>query len=256
MTPYAFDVSALSVDAGGKRLLTVPRLQLPAGHLTALIGANGAGKSTLLRALAGFHGQGAVLCHGQPLAAHGRQFAWVGQHEAFDNPLTVADYVALGLRPRLGWLGQARASDRADVARALQRMEIAPLARARLSTLSGGERQRAAIARALVQDTPVLLLDEPCNHLDIRHQQLLMRTLHALCREGRSVVTVLHDLTLAANYADTLVLMQDGRVTATGTPDTVLHPATLADAYRWTIHPTRHDSGAWHFDTLGGFARG
>ncbi|RXZ42096.1 ABC transporter ATP-binding protein [Crenobacter cavernae] len=249
---WAFEASGLAVKKRGRTLLSVDALQLPARKVSAIIGANGAGKTTLLRALAGFvPAGGAVRFFGGQPCASGRGFAWVGQHEGADSPMTVHDYVALGRRPRLGWFGVPGGEDRQAVEHALLTMEVAHLADSRMAALSGGERQRTAVARALAQGTPAVFLDEPTNHLDLRHQHLLMRTLSRLAHEGRSIVTVLHDLALAANYADHLVLMKDGEVLASGSPETVLCAGRLLAAYRWPIKPCRDAEGRWRFDAMG-----
>ena len=253
MNAPAFELDRVAVHAGGRCLFSARQLHIPAGSLCAIIGPNGAGKTTLLRALAGFHGD----CHGhslgQPLrAGQPRPLAWVGQHEGADSPLCVAEYVMLGRRPQLGWLGRSSAADQQAVARALDSMALQGLAGQRLATLSGGERQRAAIARALAQDTPLMLLDEPCNHLDIRHQQLLLRQLQQLARQGRTLVCVLHELQLAANFADWLLLVADGELVAQGRPDAVLHSDLLSQVYRWPIRAERQPaSGRWQLDVYG-----
>ena len=253
MSAPAFEMDHIAVHAGSRCLFSARQLQIPAGSLCAIIGPNGAGKTTLLRALAGFHGH----CHGrslgQPLrAGQPRPLAWVGQHEGADSPLCVADYVMLGRRPQLGWLGRSSAADQQAVARALDSMALQGLAGQRLATLSGGERQRAAIARALAQDTPLMLLDEPCNHLDIRHQQLLLRQLQLLAQQGRTLVCVLHELQLAANYADWLLLVADGQLVAQGTPEALLHGDLLSQVYRWPIRAERQPAtGRWQLDVHG-----
>ena len=223
MNAPAFELDHIAVHAGGRCLFSARQLHIPAGSLCAIIGPNGAGKTTLLRALAGFHGD----CHGhslgQPLrAGQPRPLAWVGQHEGADSPLCVADYVMLGRRPQLGWLGRSSAAD------------------------------QQAVARALAQDTPLMLLDEPCNHLDIRHQQLLLRQLQQLARQGRTLVCVLHELQLAANFADWLLLVADGELVAQGRPDAVLHGDLLSQVYRWPIRAERQPaSGRWQLDVYG-----
>ena len=223
MNAPAFELDRVAVHAGGRCLFSARQLHIPAGSLCAIIGPNGAGKTTLLRALAGFHGD----CHGhslgQPLrAGQPRPLAWVGQHEGADSPLCVAEYVMLGRRPQLGWLGRSSAAD------------------------------QQAVARALAQDTPLMLLDEPCNHLDIRHQQLLLRQLQQLARQGRTLVCVLHELQLAANFADWLLLVADGELVAQGRPDAVLHGDLLSQVYRWPIRAERQPaSGRWQLDVYG-----
>ena len=257
MTDVAYDIQQLRVGGAGGTRFACTGLAIPAAALTVIIGPNGAGKSTLLRALAGFHGQAHGTLLGRPLdrdlARGGRTLAWVAQHCAPDSPLPVADYILLGRRPLLGRWAGARAADRCVVEALMTELELERRADVPLARLSGGERQRAAIARAVVQQTPVLLLDEPGNHLDIRHQHLLMGMLRRLVSQGHTVVCVLHELTLAANYADRLLLLADGRLVRAGTVADVLQPRLLSRLYRWPIAALRcPDSGVWRVDTLGG----
>lgn len=250
MLDHAYQFDSIQVMADSKPLFQCRQLTIPANRVTAVIGANGSGKTTLLRAIAGFHGR----CHGRLFgqALGSRQAAWVGQHEGNDSPLAVRDYVMLGRRPHLGWFRRPSDVDREAVQLALRTLELEPLAHSRLHTLSGGERQRAAIARAMAQATPVVLLDEPTNHLDIRHQHLLMRSLSRLAMTGRTVVSVLHDLDLAANYAQWLILVDGGRILAQGTPRQVLRDELLSTAYHWQIRtrPPVARQG-WQINTLG-----
>jgi len=251
VTKSVFQASQLRVQRQGRTLLDVDHIELPANRLVAVLGANGAGKSTLLKALAGFiPAEGEVRFFGQlwqPDRHRGRHVAWVAQHGPVESALSVEEYVMLGRRPRLGLFGRAGQEDYQEVNAAIATMELEGYRERRLSNLSGGERQRASIARAIAQGTPAILLDEPTNHLDLRHQYLLMRWLSRVSETGRSVVTVLHDLGLAANHAHWLVLMNEGRVLAAGTPAEVLTEATLSQAYRCTILPEHSPSGRWQF---------
>lgn len=244
----AWEIEQLSVSAAGRTLVQLAGQVVPRGQLLVLIGPNGAGKSSLLRAMAGFAGQCRGRLLGQAIGGKGYPYgllSWVAQHEAGDSPLSVADYVMLGRRPALGLLRQPDQVDHRRVAEALQLMELTAQAGLRVSRLSGGERQRAAIARALVQDAPCLLLDEPSNHLDIRHQHLLMQQLKQLTGQGKTVVCVLHDLQLAANHADQLWLLADGVLRCSGTPEQVLTHPVLAEAYRWPIQAVARGGQGW-----------
>ncbi len=244
----AWEIEQLMVSAQGRTLVSLAGLTVPRGQLLVLIGPNGAGKSSLLRAMAGFAGQCLGRLLGRAIGSKGYPYgllSWVAQHEAGDSPLSVADYLMLGRRPALGLLRQPEQADHRHVAQALQLMELTVLAGQRMSRLSGGERQRAAIARALVQDAPCLLLDEPSNHLDIRHQHLLMQHLKQLTGQGKTVVCVLHDLQLAANYADRLWLLADGVLRCDGTPSQVLTHPLLAEAYRWPLLAQRNAGQGW-----------
>ena len=252
----AFQIDQLSLQMGHKTILQSVNTVIPRGSLCVLIGPNGAGKSTLLRHLAGLlpPQQGEVMYHGQPVTQlkarqRAQQIAWVGQHPPSDCSLSIEDFVMLGRRPHLGRFALPKADDRQRVQQALQALELTALARQRYQQASGGERQRAVIAQALAQDTPTLLLDEPTNHLDLRHRQILMQRLFALTARGKTVVAVLHDLELAAKYADWLVLLHQGRVLRAGPPACVLDSEALSIAYDWPIRVVQESHG-WRFDVL------
>jgi len=254
MSAAAFDLRSLQVVAGGRTLFACGELALPRGALTIVIGPNGGGKSTLLRGLAGFHGRcdGVLFGHRicPALAADGRTLAWVGQHPS-GSALRLRDYVLLGRRPMLGRWRQAGDADDNAVEAALVALDLAAHAEVAVDCLSGGERQLAAIARAVVQETPALLLDEPGNHLDIHHQHRLMALLRQLAEQGRSVVCVLHDLALAAHYADWLVLVADGRLVRAGQPDAVLSDGMLTALFRWPIRAERRSGETgWRIESL------
>ncbi|MEV0703490.1 ABC transporter ATP-binding protein [Saccharopolyspora sp. NPDC050389] len=208
------------------------------GGWLGIIGPNGSGKSTLLKAVAGLvRHDGRVLVDGRPLAALRRReraqaIGYAPQIPQLPIGLTVTDYVLLGRTPHLGVLGREGPTD-LDVVRALlERLDLTRLADRALSTLSGGERQRAVLARALAQRAGVLLLDEPTTGLDVGHAQALLDLVDELRRElGTTVVMTLHDLTLAAQYAERLLLLDEGRVAAEGTPVEVLTPEVLAERY-------------------------
>ncbi|MCD4486893.1 ABC transporter ATP-binding protein [Chromobacterium vaccinii] len=232
----------LGYDIAGRALLRDIRLDLPAGQVSALLGPNGAGKTTLLRLLAGLAipSHGAVRLAGQCVCRmdalqRARRIAWVPQHLPSDIPLTVAEFAALGRMPYLGAFTRPSPQDRAAVAEALAIVEMDSYASKRLDALSGGERQRVAIARALAQQAPVILLDEPTNHLDLRHQHKLQLLLRELAARGKTVVQVLHDLQLAAEYADRAALLDGGRLVAEGSPRAVLTPERLLEVYRWPV---------------------
>lgn len=237
-TEISFEIENLSVTANGKTLLAVERLAVPHGCHTAVIGSNGAGKSTLLRALIGQTGKGRVSLFGKAVPPQLQQgkVAWVAQHGRYQMPLTVREFVALGQQSG-SWPFQAAALP-PEADDLLDYFDLAALAGKRIQTLSGGEQQRANIVRALLQKAPVLLLDEPCNHLDIRHQHSLMEYLN---RNGRtfSAVMVLHDLNLAAQYAQHIVLLDKGRVAAQGSPESVMQPERLQDIYQWPLRRLR-----------------
>ncbi|NUE66446.1 ABC transporter ATP-binding protein [Snodgrassella sp. ESL0253] len=235
-----FTVRNMQVQARSRCILSVPQLDLPANQHTSIIGPNGAGKSTLLRALLGLHGTGVQL-RGESVGSNLKrgQIAWVGQHGQYNLPLTVTEYVQLGCYPHGGWFKKAQAPT-TKLQYLLDVFDLRPLAQQRIGSLSGGEQQRANVVRALLQNAPVLLLDEPCNHLDIRHQHRLMHYLREHHAEF-SVVMVLHDLTMAANHADFIVLMNEGQIVATGTPHDVMQSDLLSEVYQWPIRRIEED---------------
>ncbi|PKW19341.1 ABC transporter ATP-binding protein [Saccharopolyspora spinosa] len=208
------------------------------GGWLGIIGPNGSGKSTLLKAVAGLvRHHGRVLVDGRPLASLRRReraqaVGYAPQIPQLPIGLTVTDYVLLGRTPHLGVLGREGPADLDVVGALLERLDLTRLADRALSTLSGGERQRAVLARALAQRAGVLLLDEPTTGLDVGHAQALLDLVDELRRElGTTVVMTLHDLTLAAQYAERLLLLDAGRVVAEGTPAEVLTPTALAERY-------------------------
>ena len=214
------------------------------GQMTAVIGPNGSGKSTLVRCLARAlpPRRGAVLLDGADLYALSPRktaayLAYAPQETAIGFDFTVRELVALGAE-RAATPTPPLAE---RVMQALRTLDLEPLAGRSLLTLSGGERQRAAIARALAQSTPYLLLDEPTAHLDLRHQIQLLHLLRRAAREqGRAVLVVLHDLNQAAGYADTLLLLQHGQILAQGAPPAVLTPEQLGQVYQTPVYVKRH----------------
>jgi iron complex transport system ATP-binding protein len=220
---------------GKPAILQDVSFSLERGRILAVCGANGAGKSTLLRMLYRFQppSAGSVLLDGQdlwrmPARLAARRVAAVLQEQPTDFALTVRQMVGLGRLPHRDGLARAGAEDQARIEAALLRMDLLRHADAGFGTLSGGERQRVAIARALAQDPDLLVLDEPTNHLDIRHQLEVLTLLRDL---GVTVVLTLHDLTLAAEHADRLLLLEGGRMLAIGPPEAVLCPDNIARAF-------------------------
>jgi iron complex transport system ATP-binding protein len=234
---------------GGTRAVDGVSLQAPSGGWLAVLGPNGAGKSTLLRALAGLIPyQGTVTFDPGP-AGRGRRelariLAYLPQRPVLPPELSVRDYVLLGRTPYLGYLGVPGAGDRELVDGVLERLELDVLAGRRLGTLSGGERQRAALARALAQRPRVLLLDEPTTALDLGHQQQVLELVDTLRRaDGLTVVSTLHDLTAAAQYAQQLVLLDRGRTAAAGGPAEVLTSERIGAVYRALVSVSTDTSG-------------
>ncbi|GAB3495350.1 ABC transporter ATP-binding protein [Amycolatopsis cihanbeyliensis] len=209
------------------------------GTVTAIIGPNGCGKSTLLRALGRLlpTRSGAVLLDGKriekvPTRDVARVLGLLPQSPSAPEGLTVADLVTRGRHPHQHWYRQWSADDEQAVARALRLTGMDEHAERVVDQLSGGQRQRAWISMTLAQETSLLLLDEPITYLDLAHQVDVLDLVHRLHVErGTTVVLVLHDLNLAARYADTLVAMRDGRIVARGTPGEVLSERLLAEVF-------------------------
>ncbi|GAA4854304.1 ABC transporter ATP-binding protein [Saccharopolyspora cebuensis] len=249
-------MSALRIEdlAAGYRRGTVVSgvtTTVGSGGWLAVIGPNGSGKSTLLKALTGVvRHRGRVFVDGRALSSlsrreRARALGYAPQIPQLPLGLTVTDYVLLGRTPHLGVLGREGPSDVAVVGALLERLDLTRLADRPLTTLSGGEQQRAVLARALAQRAGVLLLDEPTTGLDVGHAQALLDLVDELRHElGTTVVTTLHDLTLAGQYAERLLLLDEGRVAAEGTPAEVLTPATLAERYSARVAVLRNADGS------------
>jgi iron complex transport system ATP-binding protein len=227
----------VSVTLGATRALDGVSLEVERGEWVALIGPNGAGKTTALRALAGLaRHTGAIEIDGREVRAFGRRrlarhVALVPQLPERPPELTVAEYVLLGRTPHLGYLAVEGDDDRAAVAAALGRLDLVRFAERPVGSLSGGELQRAVLARALAQQASILLLDEPTSALDLGRQQQALELVHELRGDGLTIVSAMHDLTLAGQYADRLVLLDRGCVAADGVAADVLSPTNLAAFY-------------------------
>lgn len=225
-------------------------LDIVSHEITALLGPNGTGKSTLLQLLLGVlrPAAGTVQFRGKPLAAYARrdlalQIGVVPQAEV-EPMFTVRDVVAMGRYPHLGPWQRERLEDQRAVDRAMARCDVAAFADRWVSTLSGGERQRVRVARALAQEASVLVLDEPTTFLDIRHEMTTFELLHQLRSEGVTVVLATHNLNLAARYADRVIMLHDGRISATGSPCDVLTASRVGAVYDWPVEIVPHLSGA------------
>jgi iron complex transport system ATP-binding protein len=236
-------VRGLDVALGGRPVLKGVSLEVPGGSWTAVIGPNGAGKSTLLRAVLGLLPcAGEIAVAGADLSAlkprqRARLVAYAPQSPNLPVGMTVFDYTLLGRSPYIPHLGRESARDRTIAGEVLDRLDLTGLADRPLDHLSGGERQRVVLARALAQQTSVLLLDEPTTALDIGHQQQVMELIDQLrLSDGLTVVTTIHDLTLAGQYADDLVLLSGGRVAAAGAPGEVLTRAAIQEHFDARVH--------------------
>ncbi|WP_043961372.1 MULTISPECIES: ABC transporter ATP-binding protein [Micromonospora] len=238
----AVEVRGLRVSLDGAPILAGVDLTVERGEWVTVIGPNGAGKSTLLRALGGLlPAPGTIRIFGTPSEAlrrreRARVVATVAQSPVVPAGMTVFDYVLLGRSPYVPPLGRESAADLAAVRDVLDRLDLSGFGRRELATLSGGERQRVFLARALAQGATLLLLDEPTSALDIGHQQEVLELVDQLRREhGLTVLATMHDLSLAGEYADRMVLLAAGRVAAAGPPRDVLTEDLLATHYRASV---------------------
>lgn len=239
--------TGVSVRLGERQVLDRVDLELPRGELLGLVGPNGAGKSTLLRVLAGLlrAESGTILWEGRDLLSlarrqRARTIAYLPQSAPVHWELTVATVVELGRLPwRRAWRPDPRGPS--AVEHALQEAGLEELANRSVTTLSGGERMRVMLARLLAGESELLLADEPVAALDLAHQHQVMRLLEAQARNERCVIAVLHDLSLAARFCDRLVLIDDGRIVAAGTPEEVLDPALLTRVYGVLVRRIEHE---------------
>jgi len=229
----------LEVTLSGRTVLHDVSLSLPSGQLVALVGPNGAGKTTLLRALAGLvSSTGTIEVNGDhlsslPLRERAKRFGYLPQGHLVHWPLPAKDVVALGRYPH-GATDPARLSphDEAAVLRAMQATNVVEFAERPVTELSGGERSRVALARVLAVEAPIVLADEPTASLDPRYQIDVMRNLRSAADRGVLVVVVTHDLGLAARFADTVLVLSDGRLVAQGKPAQALSEQVMADVFR------------------------
>jgi iron complex transport system ATP-binding protein len=234
----AVKASGVRVTLDRKPILHGVDLAVASGSWHAVLGPNGAGKSTLLKAIVGILAyKGDIRVGGEEVAKlsakhRARLIAYVPQQPQLPGDMTVAEYVLLGRTPHLGYLGVESRRDRAIAESALERLDLGGFAGRRLGAMSGGERQRVVLARALAQQAGVLLLDEPTTALDLGHQQQVLDLVDELrATEGLTVISTLHDLSLAAQYADELTLVVGGAVVATGTAQEVLTEQRIAKHY-------------------------
>ena len=228
----------LAVTLDQTQVLHGVSCQTPPGGWLCLIGPNGAGKSTILRAAAGLLAYGGTIRLGDADLgslrgrARARAIAYVPQAPVLPPDMLVADYVLLGRTPHLGYLSRPGRRDRLVAEAALGKLDVSQFTGRRLEQMSGGERQRVVLARALAVEPSVLLLDEPTSMLDIGHQQQVLELVDGLRRSaGLTVVSTLHDLTIAGQYADELVLLNAGRVAAAGSAAAVLTTELIAEVY-------------------------
>ncbi|NHN40344.1 heme ABC transporter ATP-binding protein [Halorubellus sp. JP-L1] len=231
-------VEDLTVSLGDHEVLADVSMAVDDGEFVGLVGPNGAGKTTLLRCLSGVLSpdSGVVTVDGDPVVGLGaressRRIAIVPQDTTLAFDFSVRDVVDMGRTPHRGRFERASVEDRDAVDRAMARTDVARFADDSIQAVSGGERQRVVLARALAQEAPVLLLDEPTASLDVNHQIRTLDLVADLVDDGRTAVAAIHDLSLAARYCDRLVLLADGGVLAAGPPERVLERTTVADAF-------------------------
>ena len=237
-------VQNLHVALRGKQILQDISLAVKPGEVVGLIGPNGAGKTTLMRAILGLvaHSGLSSLAQLSP-RARGKAVAWMPQHREIAWPVSVETLVTLGRIPHLGAGQRVSDQDRAAVETALERMDLLALRQRDATRLSGGEQARALIARALAQQTPLLMTDEPIAGLDPAHQIATMQVFTDLAAEGRGVIVSLHDLGLAVRHCTRLIVLDQGRIMADGVPRDVLTPALLHQTFRIAAYFETTDHG-------------
>lgn len=245
------DIRSISVNYGATEILKDLSLQVQGGEVVSLIGPNGAGKTTLIRAISGVLPlqSGSVAINNEDLDTisitdRARLLAVVPQARRLPPEYSVHQAVLMGRTPYLGWLGNLSKYDYDKASWALDRTQMSGFADRRVDELSGGEQQLVLVARALAQDSPVVLLDEPTAHLDLRHQATILDLVHDLARErGLAVLMSLHDLNLVSLFSDNIALLGEGRILAHGTPNEVLRREYLSDIYQVPLdiipHPYR-----------------
>jgi iron complex transport system ATP-binding protein len=250
LRPRVIVLEELSVHYDGVCAVSSVTSTVATGEWVALIGPNGAGKTSLLRSIAGLVDyRGSIRLGGVPLAELGRRrlsqlVSYVPQNPEIPADMTVADYVLLGRTPHISYLGSEGAGDRRAASDVLERLALSALADRELDTLSGGELQRLVLARALAQEAPILLLDEPTSALDLGRRVEALELVDSLRRERElTVVSAMHDLTLAGQFAQRLLLLVDGRVAADGPPPVVLDEQLLAARFGHGVTVLRTPEG-------------
>jgi len=242
------EIRDLTLAYGERVALRDVSLSLARGELLGVVGPNASGKSSLIRAITNVitPRRGEVRLDGSPVRGLSQRelalrVAVVPQNPTLPEAFTALEVVLMGRTPHLGLLQSEGRADWAAVRRALEETDAWELAERRIGELSGGEKQRVVVARALAQEAPLLLLDEPTAHLDVGHQAAVLELVQRLCCSNgvdgrpRAVLAVVHDLTLAAQYCDRLVMLSEGRLVADGPPHEVLSPQVLSSVYRTQV---------------------
>jgi iron complex transport system ATP-binding protein len=229
--------SDLRVSLRQRSIVSGASVQLKPGELTALVGPNGAGKTTLMRALAGLlPSQGRIVLKDRDLSSftareRARSIAYLPQGHFFHWPLDVASIVALGRHPHADPFSSLTGTDLAAVQHALDATGTTGLADRTVTSLSGGERARVALARVLATEADILFADEPTASLDPRHQLIVMELLHGIAKRGGAVLAIVHDLALAARFADRVLVMADGKIVSDAVPEVALSKEQLAEVF-------------------------
>ena len=242
------DIQSIKVGYGETEILHDVTLEIPAGEVVSLIGPNGAGKTTMMRAISGVIPlqSGSVFVDGKdlsstPVAQRARLLAVVPQARKLTPEYTAKQAIMMGRTPYLGWLGNPGQVDFNKVDWAIDRTGISGLVERRVDELSGGEQQLVLIARALAQDAPVILLDEPTARLDLRHQATILDLVHTLARESNlAVLMSLHDLNLVSIFSDRIALLDQGTILADGSPHEVLLREQLTNVYGVSLDIIQH----------------
>ena len=248
-------VSDLAFGYGAQRIFSGISLELPKGQMVCIAGPNGTGKTTLVKCIAGiFRPQtGCVTIDGVDTRQIERKrlaglLGYVPQNVSSRFPATVFEMVLAGRRPHMGWRPSKK--DLEITAAKIQQLQLEHLAMRDMTSLSGGQAQKVMLARALAQETPYLLLDEPTSNLDVRHQLDILETISQLVRnKGLGVLVIIHDLNLAARYCDSIVMLHQGGVFCAGKPETVITAQTMADVYGVEAE-VRVQAGQLHMQVL------
>ncbi len=241
----------LSVQIQRNTIIRDVHFELYPGTITGLIGPNGCGKTTLLRTICGYLPyQGSILLKNQRLADWSRrrlacEIASVRQAPSLSFDFTVKEVVLLGLLPRKAWLEGVSDQDRIFLKTVLEQVGLSDFSDRSLQSLSGGERQRAYLAQAILQDSELLLLDEPTTHLDVCHQHQFLNLIKELTRKGKAVLAVFHDLGLATRFSDQLLVLHEGRLVAEGNPESVLTEELLSDVFGMHAKIAQYEHRQW-----------
>ena len=238
------EIQDLTVRIGATEILKDLNLTIAANNWTCFVGPNGAGKTTLLKSILGSQSYaGSLKDDGvEVFNNHDRNVAFVPQHPQIPVGMSVTEYVMLGRAKRDGWGTESKES-RALVVDTLKLTGLYGMQNQFITRLSGGEMQRALIARALVQQPELILLDEPTSALDLHHQIAVLNKIEILKEREVTIISTMHDITLAAMYADQIVVMKEGRILLSGASDVVVHSDQLKEAFENRINVFTSDSG-------------